>query len=88
MSGVSDPWSGNSQLRNAGNRIIGLVQVVGSIMAVGTLMLVGIKYVISSPDDRANIKSRAIPYVIGAIIIFAAVNIAGIIATFTSQSIK
>ena len=71
----------NSHLVNAGNKVIGLVYYVCSIASIGVLMVVGIKYMLSSPDDRASIKSRAIPYVVGAIMVFSAVNIMRLVAT-------
>ena len=63
-----------------GNRIIGLIQVVGVLLAVGILMVVGIKYMMGSAEEKAEYKKVMIPYVIGAIILFAASAIAPAVA--------
>lgn len=88
MEGINQPWSGNSQLRQAGNSVLGIIQIIGTVFAVGTLMIIGARYMLSSPDDRASIKARAIPYIIGALLVFGATNIAKIVADFTNQNIK
>ena len=87
LSNLNNWGTENSHLLNAGNKVIGIVYVVASIASVGILMVVGIKYMMSSPEDRASIKSRAIPYVVGAIMVFAAVNIIRMIYTFATQAI-
>lgn len=71
-------------LDNLGGIIIGVLQTVAGIVAVSVLIFVGIKYLLASPGEKANIKGSLIPYVIGAVLIFAAVPILGIIKQFTS----
>lgn len=71
-------------LDKLGGIIIGVLQTVAGIVAVSVLIFVGIKYLLASPGEKANIKGSLIPYVIGAVLIFAAVPILGIIKQFTS----
>lgn len=80
MQGISNISQGNSGLTNMGNQVIGIVYAVGIAVAIGILMILGIKYMMASPEDRASIKSSAIPYLIGAILTFGAVNIMKIVA--------
>ena len=61
--------------RNIFDSVIGIVQVIGTGIAIIMLMYMGIKYLISAPDEKAKLKNTAIPFVIGAVILFAAVNI-------------
>lgn len=85
--GVKIPTGGSvtaKGLDNLGGIIIGVLQTVAGIVAVSVLIFVGIKYLLASPGEKANIKGSLIPYVIGAILIFAAVPILGIIKQFTS----
>lgn len=85
--GVKIPTGGNvtaTGLDNLGGIIIGVLQTVAGIVAVSVLIFVGIKYLLASPGEKANIKGSLIPYVIGAVLIFAAVPILGIIKQFTS----
>lgn len=62
-----------------GNSIIGVLKIVGSVVAVIMLMVLGFKYMMGSAEDKADYKKSMIPYVVGAICIFAAPFIAGII---------
>ncbi len=59
-----------------GNNILGIIRVVGTIIAVGVLMVIGIKYMMGSAEEKAEYKKTMLPYLIGAVILFAAVNIA------------
>lgn len=72
------------QIKNAGNQIIGIIQVVGTIVAVVMLVYIGIKYLIASPNEKAEIKHTAFIYVVAAVILFAAVNILAIVQNFAT----
>lgn len=78
LAGVNiDPKKdAGSQVEGIGNSILGIIQVVGTIIAVGVLMVIGIKYMMGSAEEKAEYKKTMLPYLIGAIILFAAVNIA------------
>lgn len=83
-----DPKSGLGKSKDSfgdlANNITGLVQFVGYAFAIGMLIYLGIKYVSSSANDKADLKKGAINYLIGAIIIVAAVNIFKLIVGFGS----
>ena len=64
---------------NIGNKIIGALQAIGSIAAVAILVDLGIRYMMGSTEEKAEYKKTMIPYVIGAVFIFAAPWLAGII---------
>ena len=64
-------------ITNIGNNILSIVRVAGTIIAVGVLMVLGIKYMMGSAEEKAEYKKTMIPYLIGAILLFAAVNLAG-----------
>lgn len=55
-----------------GNQILGIIQVVGIILSVGCLMILGIKYMMGSAEEKAEYKKTFIPYLIGALLLFAA----------------
>ena len=63
---------------------LNLIQVIGVAVAVIMLLVLGIKYMIASAADRAEIKKHAIVYVVGAIIMFGAAGIVGIIKDFAA----
>ena len=87
IGGVSiDPTTDNSeQITGIGNKIMGILQVVGILIAVVVLMVLGIKYMMGSAEEKAEYKKTMMPYIIGAILIFAATTIANAIYTFVSS---
>ncbi len=61
------------------NQILGVIQSIGTFTAVGILMVLGIKYMVGSTEQRASYKRSFLPYVIGSVLIFGAVNITAVI---------
>lgn len=59
----------------AGN-IVNIITWVGIIVAIIVLLVLGIKYMMGSAAEKAEYKKTMIPYLIGAILLFAAVNLA------------
>ena len=55
--------------------ILGALRGVGTIVSVLSLVIIGIKYMVGSIEARAEYKQTMIPYLIGAILVFATVNI-------------
>ena len=47
-------------------------------------MVLGIKYMMGSAEEKAEYKKTMIPYVVGAILIFAATTIANAVFNFAS----
>lgn len=62
--------------------ILGIIQAIGTFVSIGALMILGIKYMMGSVEERASYKKSMLPYIIGAILLFGAVNIAGAIYNF------
>lgn len=91
MKGVKDVDSTLSSSSGVGavlNDAIGLLQLAGTGISVITVTLLGIKYMLTSVEQRAEIKNKAVPIVIGCIILFGAVNIVAIIADFTNTALE
>lgn len=74
---------GNNPIQAQQGKVTNTVISVVRIVAVGTalimLMVLGMKYMISAPSDRADIKKHLIAYVIGAFIVFGSATIIGIL---------
>ncbi len=68
-----------------GNTILSIFQAVGTIIAVIMLVWLGIKYIMASPDGKAEIKKQAFAYILGALLLFGASWIVPIIATVVSK---
>lgn len=82
---IKSSGTGIDNVKSVGGKIVGLVQVVGTIVAVGMLIVLGIKYMMGSAEERADYKKTLFPYFIGAILIFAAANIAQIIYSWAKN---
>ena len=80
---------GDDTLNSSVQGIVGAIISVTRIIAVGVAIImlaaVAMKYMSSAPGDRAEIKKHAVIYVVGAIILFAAAGILGIIQTLASN---
>ena len=74
--------TGTTQVQTFGENIMGVLQVVGVVIAVVILIILGIKYMMGSASEKAEYKKTMIPYVVGAILIFAASTIANVVYQF------
>lgn len=75
----------SQQLTNLGGKIIGILQVVGIVIAVVVLLVLGIKYMIGSAEEKAEYKKTMIPYLVGALLIFAASSIVSVVYNMFSN---
>lgn len=74
--------AGTTTIQTAGNKVVQIVSTVGSILSVIVIIVLGIKYMMGSVEEKADYKKTMLPYLIGAIFIFAASNIANIVYQF------
>ena len=85
-AGVAAPGIGNNLFGDSGattfvEGLLGTIQFVGYAIAIGMLIYAGIRYVMAPANEKADLKSAMIKYVIGAILIAGASSIAGWIFT-------
>lgn len=59
--------------------VLNVIRIVGTGIAIIILAVVAIKYMTAAPSDRADFKKGAIQYVVGAVILFGAVNLMNIL---------
>lgn len=71
-------------LSNVITGFIGIIQIIGTMVAVAASVWLGIRYVTSSVEEKAEIKKKLIPFVIGVIIFYGATGIIQIIAEMAS----
>ena len=74
--------SGTSDITSKTGQILNIVQIGGTAVSVILLIILGMKYMVSSPNEKATIKEKLIPYVIGVVIFFAATNLVAIVIGF------
>lgn len=74
--------TGPEKIQDAGQKVMGVLQTVGVVIAVVILIIIGIKYMMGSASEKAEYKKTMIPYIVGAVLIFAASTIANIVYQF------
>lgn len=77
--------TGANYFQKAMNVTIGVFQVAA--IGLGSIMLavLGIKYMVSSPGEKAEIKKHATVYIVGAIMAFGATGVAELVKIFTES---
>ena len=65
--------------------IIEIITGIGMAVSVITLIVLGIKYMIGSIEEKAEYKKSMIPYLIGAVMIFAISSVVTAIMEFSSE---
>ena len=81
----------NSGASNAITNIIGsiiyIARIIGAGVAIIMLIVLAIQYIAASPEGKAEIKKNSTVYIVGAIILFAASAILGIIQNFATGNV-
>ena len=67
------------KIKTTSQSVVTIAQVIGVGIAVIMLVVLAMKYMISAPNERAEIKKHAVIYIIGAVVLFASVGILEII---------
>ena len=85
FDGKGNTGGADASLQNVIGAIITLVRIVGTGVAIIMLIVLAIKYISAAPGDKADIKKHAVVYVVGAVVLFAATGILGIVQKFASN---
>ena len=72
-------------IKDAGNKIVAILQTVGVVLSVVILIVIGIRYMMGSAEEKAEYKKTFMPYIIGAALIFAASLFAQVAFDFFTQ---
>lgn len=82
---LGDESGAATSMQNIIGAMITIVQVIGMGVAIIMLIVLAIKYISAAPGDKADIKKHAVVYVVGAIVLFAASGILGIVKNFAKN---
>lgn len=74
-----------ANVQNIAGKVLNIVQIVGVAVATIMLTVLGIKYVSASPNEKAEYKKGMTIYVIGAVLLFGASMLIGVIRNFISN---
>lgn len=67
-----------------GATIVTIMHTVGIVVAVVVLLILGIKYMMGSAEEKAEYKKTMIPYLVGAVLIFASTTIVNVVYNIAS----
>ena len=84
---AQDKSGASNAAANVIGMIINIAQVIGMGVAIIMLIVLAIQYISASPEGKAEIKKNATVYIVGAVILFAASGILGIIRRFAVKSV-
>lgn len=87
MFDKTDESGASEAASNIIGMIINIAQVIGTGVAIVMLIVLAIQYIAASPEGKAEIKKNATIYVVGAVILFAASGILGIVRRFAVKSV-
>lgn len=71
-SGLSTSTSAKTSVVNTSKTVLSAIKIIGAGIAIIMLLFIAIKYMMSSPDGKAEYKKTALIYVVGAVVLFAA----------------
>ena len=86
IDGVSGniQYGGNPDFSAKVGKIIGFLQWAGAIAGVLIITIFGIKYMMGSLEEKAEYKKSMIPFIVGAVVLIAAPQIAKLIFSIMS----
>lgn len=75
----------NSSIVYLLSRVFTTIQFIGTGIALIVITRLGITYMLTSVEEKAQIKQRAVPIVIGSFVLVATVNILKLIQVFVTN---
>ncbi len=73
---------------SAGRYIAGWIRYGALVAAVGVLMVKGIKFLISSPEGKADAKKEMVPWAIGVVLLFSMNTIINFIVKMANNNLN
>lgn len=68
--------------KNISGAVITIAKTVSAGVAIIMITVLAMKYMLAAPSEKADIKKHAVPYVVGAIIMFSVTGILTILQNF------
>ena len=62
-------------LSGIGDAILGVIRGIAGTAAAVSIIVLGIKYTYSAPSEKAEVKKKMMPVVIGSVLLFGAMTI-------------
>lgn len=84
----SDSSESSEKISTLVGAFLNIVRIIAVAVAIIMLLILAIKYMSAAPNDKAEIKKHAVVYVVGAILLFSASGVLGIIQKFAEGNIN
>ncbi len=75
----------NNAIDGIGNTVITIIRIVAVAIAIVMLLVIAMRYMLSAPGDRADLKKHAVVYVVGAFILFGVSGILNALVDFSTK---
>ncbi len=85
VSSANEDSDVTPSVRKIAAAVIDITKIISAGVAIIMLVMVAIKYMMAAPGEKADIKKHAVPYFVGAIIMFSCTGILSIIQKFSSS---
>ena len=73
--GIYNGLTPDTGLSGIGDAILGIIRGIAGTAAAVSVIVLGIRYTYSAPGDKAEVKKKMMPVVIGSILLFGAMTI-------------
>ena len=77
---VANPADDTSEIKLMLGNYLWIAMAIGMVTGVAMIAVIGIKFIISAPEGKAEIKKQAYMYLVGAVLIMLGSTFVGIIA--------
>ena len=84
-SEVGSSITDTDKFDSVGAKILGAIRSIAMLISIGVIIVIGIKYMMGSAEEKAEYKKTLLPYLIGAVLVFAASGIASMIFNFATS---
>lgn len=78
-------YTDNTGLSGIIQSIVKMINIVGVGIAIIILLVLGVKYMMGSAEEKADYKKSMIPYLVGAILIFAGTSIVSVVVNLATS---
>ena len=80
-----DLGDADQAMTDMGSTILTFVTNAAMILSVVLIAVLGVKYMMGSTEEKAEYKKSLLPYIIGAVLVFAAGAIGKMVVNFASS---
>ena len=85
INGALDGATPSASAKSSILKVWGTVLLILQILSVAAIVIAGIRYMFASADGKADIKKQTIGLMVGAVLVFGASSVIGLITNITSD---